>query len=488
MAFNSFTFLIFLFFIIVSYWLFIKKRKIKIFIIFTSSLFFYGFWEIKFIPLILFSILINYYLAIYIDLITTDFKKKIILFFTLFLNLAILAVFKYYFFFSENINLIFKTLEINLSLPFYYILLPVGISFFTFHNISYIIDIFNKKIKPEKNFILFSNYIIFFPQLAAGPILRASEMIHQLYKQPDLKLENIYTGLKRLIFGLFLKIVIADNLGSIVDKSYSSNIDYFSAIDVFTMSYLFGFQIYFDFSAYSHIALGIALLMGIHFPENFNLPYHSQSPKEFWTRWHISLSSWVRDYVYLPMLRYKSLGVSTGGFKNMINQDNLWIKTNLILICTWCIMGFWHGANWKFIIWGLVHSLIIIVSKVINKLIRPNNNKYYKFLGWLFTLQFIMLSWIPFRANNVSETFKIWSKLFDLKNWFKLSFHENTYLIVFIITFGYLLLPYILKLYNRIFKKYEILSLIIEIFSLFILITMIIIFFEQINQFIYFQF
>lgn len=488
MPFNSLTFLIFSFFFLVAYWFFIKKRKIKLLLIFTGSLFFYGMAEIRFVALILFCILFNYYSAIYIYNLIPAFKKKILLLFTIFLNLAILAIFKYYFFFSKNINLLLDTLGLNFSFPVFNFLLPIGISFFTFQNISYIIDIFKKKIKPEKNFFLFANYILFFPQLVAGPILRASEIISQFSKQPVLKLDNMYNGLKRLTFGLFLKFVIADNLGPLVDKSYSTNIDFLSGVDVFTMSYLFGFQIYFDFSAYSHIAIGIALLMNIKLPENFNSPYHSLSPKEFWTKWHISLSSWVRDYIYLPMLSYKSKDYSTGGFKNIIVHDNLWIKTNLILIFTWCLMGFWHGPNWKFIIWGFIHSQIIITSKVINKLIVSKNNKYYKFLGWFFTLQVIMLSWIPFRTNNVSETFKVWGRLFDFNNWTDLSFNENTYLVAFVITAGYFLLPYILKSYKVIFKKYLILNLIIEMLLLFILMAMIIIFFQQTNQFIYFQF
>ena len=487
MVFNSFLFLIFFFFFVITYWFIYKKKNLKLLLIFIASLFFYGMAEIRYIPLLIFCVLINYYTAIYTEHVKFGGGRKTILFSAILLNLLILAIFKYYYFFSKNFNLLLETLELNFSFPIYKFLLPVGISFFTFQNISYIVDVFQKKIKAEKNFLLFSNYIIFFPQLVAGPILRASEMISQLSKQPFLRLENLYTGLKRLIFGLFLKFVIADNLGLLLNKSYSANIDYLSGVDVFTLSYLFGFQIYFDFSAYSHIAIGAALIMGIKIPENFNFPYHSLSPKEFWTKWHISLSSWVRDYIYHPMLNNKNFGVSTGGFKNIITHHNLFMKVNLTLICTWLLMGFWHGANWNFIIWGFIHSQIIIVSRMINKLIGSKNNKYHKFLGWFFTLQVIMLSWIPFRTNNVSETFKVWSKLFDLNNWTNLSFHENVYIIIFIITSAYFLLPYVLKSFKNILKN-VILNLIIELLLLFILIILIIIFFEPIKQFIYFQF
>ena len=283
-------------------------------------------------------------------------------------------------------------------------------------------------------------------------------------------------------------MVLADNIAPFVDNAFSINLNYLSAIDVFTISYLFGFQIYFDFSAYSHIAVGIALLLDIKFPENFNFPYHSTSPREFWNRWHITLSSWVRDYLYLPLLKLKSLGVSTDGFKKNIMSNDLSCRYIYTLVITWILMGLWHGANWKFIIWGAVHALIIITFRFFDKLIIKNNSKYIKFFGWLITLQLIMLSWIPFRANNVSETLIIWLKLFDFDNWFNMSLRENTYIFAFILTLTYLLIPYINQFSNKFMISFVKLWKFFEICFLLILITLIIVFFSVINQFIYFQF
>ncbi len=189
----------------------------------------------------------------------------------------------------------------NLNIPYYNIILPLGISFFTFHSICYSVDVYRGTIKPESNFIVYAIYVAFFPQLVAGPILRAGQVIYQLKTKRVFDLTKLSIGLRRVLYGLFLKVVIADNIAPLVDDGFAQNINFLSAIDVWTLAFLFGFQIYFDFSAYSHIALGSAKMMGIEFPENFNYPYLATSPKEFWKRWHISLSNWFRDYVFLPL-------------------------------------------------------------------------------------------------------------------------------------------------------------------------------------------
>jgi D-alanyl-lipoteichoic acid acyltransferase DltB (MBOAT superfamily) len=486
MIFNSFSFLIFLTIFLFAYWN--LNRKNRLYLIFISSLLFYSFWRIEFIFLILFSVLVDYYASIWIYSEISKLKRQIILLISLSINFSLLAFFKYYYFISDNVNYLLKIFDFNLSLPLLNIILPIGISFYTFQSVSYTIDVFRKKIKPEKEFILFCNYVIFFPQLVAGPILRAKEIIWQLSKKPLFKIENLYHGLKRIIFGLFLKVVIADNLAPIVDQSFLTDPISLSGIDVITISYLFGFQIYFDFSAYSHIAIGASLLMSIKFPENFNFPYHSLSPKEFWSRWHITLSSWVRDYLYLPLVRIKIFSISSKGFENSIYKNNVTYGYIFILLFTWSLMGFWHGPNWKFIIWGLMHALIIIFYRFFDKILKFKNNKFFNFISWIITLQLIMLNWIPFRANNFSDTFIIWSRLFDFNNWFQLSLKENTYIIIFLITFSYLNLPFFVKLYNRILLKRYSIKFIFEVLFLFFIVTLIIIFFKVIDQFIYFQF
>lgn len=486
MIFNSLTYLIFLTIVLYGYWK--LNRKNRLYLIFISSLLFYGFWRFEFTFLILFSVLVDYYASIWIYSEKSKLKRKFFLFFSLSINFTLLAFFKYYYFISDNVNYLFKIFGFDSSLPVLNIILPIGISFYTFQSVSYTIDVFRKNIKPEKEFILFCNYVIFFPQLVAGPILRAKEIIWQLSKKPIFKIENLYHGLKRVVFGLFLKVVIADNLAPIVDQSFLTETKYLSGIDVFTISYLFGFQIYFDFSAYSHIAIGSALLMGIKFPENFNFPYHSLSPKEFWTRWHITLSSWVRDYLYLPLTDIKRDNISTKRFKAIVDKNDLAYKYIFALLLTWSLMGFWHGANWKFILWGLIYAIIIIFYRFFNKILIFNNNKFINFISWAITLQLIMLSWIPFRANNFSDAFSIWNRLFDFNNWFQLSLKENTYIIILLITLIYLIVPFFVKFYNKILLKRYFIRFNFEVLFLFFIITMIIIFFKVIDQFIYFQF
>jgi len=486
MIFNSLSYLFFLTIVVFGYWR--LNRKNRLYLIFISSLLFYGFWRIEFVFLILFSVLVDYYSSILIYSEISKLKRKIILLISLSINFSLLDFFKYYYFISDNLNYLLKIFNFNSSLPLLNIILPIGISFYTFQSVSYTIDVFRKKIKPEKDFILFCNYVVFFPQLVAGPILRAKEIIWQLSKKPIFKIENLYHGLKRIIFGLFLKIVVADNLAPIVDQSFQTESKFLSGIDVFTISYLFGFQIYFDFSAYSHIAIGSALLMGIKFRENFNFPYHSSTPKEFWTRWHITLTSWVRDYLYLPLLRLIDFNISTKDSKKNIYKNNLNYKYIFSLLIAWLLMGLWHGANWKYIIWGLIHGLIIICYRFFDKILILKNNKFVNFISWFFTLQLIMLSWIPFRANDFFDTFAIWSRLFDFSNWFQLSLKENTYIVIFLITFSYLTFPFFVKLYNRTLLKKYFIRFNLELTFLFFIITLVLIFFKAVDQFIYFQF
>ena len=486
MLFNSFTFFVFLIIFISGYWF--LNRKIRLYLIFSSSLAFYGFWRVEFLSLILLSVLINYFSSLFFEKTQSKSERKIVLLFSLLSNLGLLAFFKYYYFISENINFIFNIIGSEINIPYYNIILPLGISFYTFQSVSYTIDVFNKNIKAEKEFILFSNYVIFFPQLIAGPILRAKEIIWQLSERPKFKIEKMYGGIKRIVFGLFLKVVIADHLAPIVEQCFLVDSKYLSAIDIFTMSYLFGFQIYFDFSAYSHIAIGLAMLMGINFPENFNFPYHSKSPKEFWTRWHITLSSWVRDYVYLPMMNYKNLNNSEGGIGLSIYKNSISFNSIIILLITWMLMGIWHGAHWKFVAWGVSHALIITFYRLFDGMINLSRNRLIAFASWFFTLQLVMLSWIPFRAESSLHAFRLWGRLINNDNWFGLGFKENTYLIAFFITLIYLIYPYVVIAWDGYMKKNVLIKNIIEFICLFFIVTMVLIFFKVINQFIYFQF
>ena len=256
-------------------------------------------------------------------------------------------------------------------------------------------------------------------------------------------------GVIRILIGLFLKVVIADNIAPLVDEIYALPVTNLSALDVWVKAFMFGFQIYFDFSAYSHIAIGCALLMGLNFPENFNYPYMAKSFKSFWKRWHISLSSWIRDYLYLPLAGEKVKNKSTGGLSvNSLKTS----KKNRALFLTWAIMGLWHGASWAFVLWGVYHSVLIYVERLINKTNISNlfPKKLNSLIGWLITMPLAMLSWLPFRENSLEKVFIMSKKVFLFENFFHRSFNENVYLVSGIlmlsIILSYLFTEYILSL------------------------------------------
>ncbi|RMG32834.1 MAG: MBOAT family protein, partial [Methanobacteriota archaeon] len=299
MIFNSVSFLLFLAIIIPLYW--VLPKSPRLWLIFLSSLVFYGFWRIEFIPLMLFSTLVDFTAAQAIHASTQLSRKRIYLAISILINLGLLFYFKYLNFFVDNVIDALSVIGLQIEKPIMEIVLPLGISFYTFQTISYTVNVYRGFIKPEKNFVLYACYVTFFPQLIAGPILRAKEVIHQFHNRPNFNLVDFGHGIRLVLYGLFLKVVLADNVAPLVDAGYSMPTSMLSALDVWTLAFLFGFQIYFDFSAYSHIAIGCARMMGIHFPDNFFYPYLAHSPKEFWRRWHISLSSWIRDYLYLPL-------------------------------------------------------------------------------------------------------------------------------------------------------------------------------------------
>ena len=315
MIFNSLTYLLFLFIVIILYWQ--LPYKFRLILIFFSSLFFYGYWKIEFIPILLISVIVDWWAAQRMVLHSKKYRLFLLLF-SLSTNLGLLFYFKYLIFFAENSIGFANLLGANLDPIILKIILPLGISFYTFQTISYTIDVYRGFIKPERNFILFACYVTFFPQLVAGPILRAAEVIPQFKNRPTFSFNYIFVGARLILFGLFLKVVMADNLSVLVDSGFSMEVEKMSAVDVWTLAFLFGFQIYFDFSGYSLIAIGSARMMGIFFPNNFNFPYASSSPKEFWQRWHISLSSWIRDYLYLPLNKAKVFNRSEGGISQIV--------------------------------------------------------------------------------------------------------------------------------------------------------------------------
>ncbi len=486
MIFNSFSFLIFLTVFLLLYWS--LNLKFRLILIFISSLIFYGFWRIDFIPLLLFSVFVDFFASkkIYQTKIRKNKKKFLLL--SLFINIGLLVFFKYFYFIHDSTSQLFSFVGVNV-IPFEYkILLPIGISFYTFQSISYTIDVYRNQIKPEKNFLILANYVIFFPQLVAGPILRASEVLWQFKEKRKFKLENFNNGIQRIIFGLFLKIVLADNIAKFVDQGFLMDPNLISALDVITLSYLFGFQIYFDFAGYSHIAIGCALTMGIKFRENFNFPYHSISPKIFWKNWHISLSSWVRDYIYLPLLKIESVNNSGGGFDKYLDHQHLKLFTILALFITWSLMGLWHGASWNFVFWGIWNFLVILLFRLINKLFRDNNNYLTNIVSWFISLNLIMVGWIFFRSENLDLSFHMLSNLIFFKNWTFLSLKENTYIVALLVTFFYLISPVIIKIFKFISIKNKLIADFVLAISIISSLVLILIYNQEVNQFIYFQF
>jgi len=482
MIFNSLTYLLLLFSVVLLYW--ILPYRSRLLLIFTASLTFYGFWRIEFVPVMLLSVIVDYIVALRMPRSSKSTKKRLLLT-SLFVNLGLLFYFKYLIFFSEAAIGLANIFGAEIDPLMMKIILPLGISFYTFQTISYTVDVYRGIIKPEKDFILYGCYVTFFPQLVAGPVLRAVEVIPQFANRVQFSWLNISVGLRRIIYGLFLKVVLADNIAPLVDTGFSMPVDTMSALDVWTLAFLFGFQIYFDFGAYSHIALGSARMMGICFPENFNFPYIATSPKDFWGRWHISLSSWIRDYLYLPLAGIKVHDRSVGGLANAtLNQ-----KKNRSLFATWAIMGLWHGANWTFILWGIYHSIVIAIYRLIAPSTRKFNRKLKVFGGVMLTLPVMMLAWIPFRAESLSNTFSMWSKVVDPFAYDALGMRENVYLSAAFIMFSFFVVYWAKnKLLPLIANKSGVIVVFGETIAFSVMIPLVIIFFRPINQFIYFQF
>ena len=392
MLFNSIDFAIFLPIVFILYWSvnFFKKLSSQNCLLLIASYLFYGWWEWKFLSLIIISTITDYLIGLKIHKEDNNFKRKTLLLTSIGINLGILIFFKYCNFFIENFNTAFSFFGQKFNVSTLNIILPVGISFYTFQTLSYTIDIYNKKLIPTRSILEFSTFVSFFPQLVAGPIERASKLLPQFKNQKSFSFVKAKFGILEIFWGLFKKIVIADNLAKFVDIVFV-DIESFSGFPLIWASIFFTFQIYCDFSGYSSIAIGTAKLFGFELMTNFKRPYLSVSFKEFWSRWHISLSSWFRDYVYIPL----------GGNR----KKSLRNKFNVLL--TFAISGFWHGANWTFILWGAVHGLLINLGRL-NTQIKTN-----KIISIFFVFAMSVFTWIIFRADNLSDLIYIYTNIFD---------------------------------------------------------------------------
>jgi len=406
MLFNSLSFLVFISLFIIVY--FNTHGKVRLWLCLLSSYLFYGWWDHRFLILIVALTLINYYCGLHM-LDASDKRKKHsrkFLWISIISSLGILGFFKYYNFFSSNIVTILNDLGLNVDQLTIDIILPVGISFYTFQTMSYTIDIYRHQLQPEKSLLKFSTFVAFFPQLVAGPIVRASVFIPQLRSDRFPTTQDIITGLQWVIWGFFLKVVVADSLALVVDVRFDNPLNH-NALSLLIGVVFYAFQIYGDFAGYSLIAIGIAKILGFHFPENFHKPYFAANITEFWRRWHISLSTWLRDYLYF------SLGGNRHGRIKMYRN----------LMITMILGGLWHGASWNFIIWGALHGIYLIVHKLFSRRKEQgwvDNTDSIKspffvysinIIKTVFTFSLVCLAWVFFRASDLNDSLIILNKM-----------------------------------------------------------------------------
>jgi len=485
MLFNSLGYIVFLLIAVVAIWLLPSRAKVYAIAIF--SILFYGMWRWEFVSLILFSATIDFFAAKLIFQTKEKRRRQLLLGISLLSNLGLLVFFKYTFFIYGSFDSILNVF--NLSLPNISglsIILPLGISFYTFQTISYTIDVYRGVSEPTKNFGVFFAYVSFWPQLVAGPILRANEIIPQLENPKQRSLSDLSYGLQRIIIGLFKKVVIADNLAYIVNDIFLKDFTHFNGPDVWVAAFLFGFQIYFDFAGYSDIAIGSARLIGISLPENFNWPYMARSPKEFWGRWHISLSSWIRDYLYLPLTNQPFRTKSTEGIAIAAEEPDK-KRSAYPLFLTWFIMGLWHGAGWTFALWGVYHAVFIYFFRKL-KILRALPEKM-PILSWAMTLLVSMLSWIPFRAQSLHDTFTLFSKVF---NPFAYNLSAYDLNVRYYLTAGLLtVLMIIAYLINNSYMTNRSMNIgyqFVKAVIMAIIVALVLIYLRPVQQFIYFQF
>ena len=482
MLFNSLDFAIFLPIVFLLYWFVVQKNlKLQNALIVVASYVFYGWWDWRFLSLIIFSTVVDYLVGQKLRVEEKQSKRKVLLWTSILVNLGFLGFFKYYNFFLENFVDAFSLLGMQINANSLNIILPVGISFYTFQTLSYTIDVYKKKLEPTKDFIAFSAFVCFFPQLVAGPIERATNLLPQFYKKRTFEYLKAVDGMRQILWGLFKKVVIADNCAEFANQIFNNSAD-MNGSTLVLGAIFFTFQIYGDFSGYSDIAIGTSRLFGFDLKQNFATPYFSRDIAEFWRRWHISLSTWFRDYLYIP------LGGSRGG---------TWMKVRNTFVI-FLVSGFWHGANWTFIIWGALNAIYFL------PLLLTNNNRknlgvvaegkklpsFKELIAMLTTFMLTVFAWIFFRAENISHAFSYVRGIFSESI---LSIPDFSGRLVALITMIFIVIFLFVEWFGRdedyaiklLFKKKKIMQ---QLF--YILIVIIIYFMYPIkeSEFIYFQF
>lgn len=384
---------------------YLSPKRFRNFILLIASLIFYAWGEPVYILIMLFSTIFNYVTGLLID----KFQKKnqhkyakIVLIVSVVGNLAILGFFKYSDFLISNINSLF-----NLNISLLAIALPIGISFYTFQTMSYTIDVYKQNVKAQKNFISFATYVTLFPQLIAGPIVKYRDVSESLENRKE-NITDFSEGIKCFIIGLFKKVMIANNVGFIWESIHSLPYSEISLSLAWFGAICYSLQIYYDFSGYSDMAIGLGKMFGFHFLENFNYPYIAKSITDFWRRWHISLSSWFKEYVYIPL----------GGSRKTI------ARTVINLLIVWFLTGLWHGASWNFVVWGLYFGVLLIIEKFVLKKVL---DKMPSYIGHLYTLFFVIISWVIFACPTLEDGLNYISIMFNFNN--EIISTESIYLI-----------------------------------------------------------
>lgn len=465
MEFNSLEYLIFLILVFAAFWFLNKggRKGVRNLLVLLASYLFYGWWDPRFLILVVLSSVLDYVVGIALD--KSEKRRKILLLFSMVGNLGILFTFKYYDFFVASFYTQFLSSTDIHSIPLLNIALPAGISFYTFQTMSYTIDVYRKDIKACRNMLDFFLFVSYFPQLVAGPIEKAGDLLPQLQKTSRFRFHQFRSGIDLIIYGLFKKVLIADQLGAVVDQAFSGDVSLQGNFHLLG-AVLFAIQIYCDFSAYSDMAIGSSRLLGINLSKNFNFPYFTQNPREFWKNWHISLYNWFRDYLFIPL----------GGSR--VNRGRL--VFNIILV--FALSGLWHGANWTFILWGLYNGLLIVLASLLLK--KQTQNPVAQVFSSLINFILILLGWMLFRADNLQHfqdfVYKIVVNPWSASVWFTYSW--ALYLLLVFFAFEFLLMNkkrWIVGLRKQFFlaSSYRVfLLLLVYLFS------------ENGPKFIYFQF
>lgn len=393
MVFNSFSFVIF--FVVVTTLFFALPHRVRWLTLLLASCLFYMFFVPIFILILAFTIVVDYISGICIEDTQNPRAKKLFLFMSIVSVCAVLFVFKYFNFFNANFAALAAALQWNYSIEALSIVLPIGLSFHTFQSLSYVIEVYRGRQKAERHFGIFALYVMYFPQLVAGPIERPQNLLYQFHQRKHFDISRVQDGVSLALWGLFKKVVVADSLAIYTDTIYNAS-SHHTGTSLLVATYCFAFQIYCDFSGYSDIARGISRVYGIELMKNFDAPYFSRSISEFWTRWHISLSTWFRDYVY----------ISLGGNRVSLSRNFF----NLFVV--FLLSGFWHGANWTFIVWGALHGMYLIVERLwVNARswlgIAEKGGLLRQLAAVLLTFHLVLVAWVFFRASDVTTAFDI---------------------------------------------------------------------------------